>query len=156
MDLVLDDPGELLRFWLWYQKRVAVRTFTIANLAKALRLKPATVGAWLGRHAIPTMYWNRIARYFERASYRDIEDDAIALWANADARRGYIPLHRLQVKRAATRKAARSAGAPGPLRSQETPELVAEYLRESNASGARKSRRPQRLARRAGDRKTHG
>lgn len=100
-DPVLDDPGELLRFWLWWQKHHSVRSLNISNLARALGVKPSTANSWLRRHAIPSMYWNPIAREFGLPGYRAIEDDAKDLWAVVANRRGYPALHHLQVKRRA-------------------------------------------------------
>lgn len=99
-DPVRDDPGELLRFWLWHERHHTVRSFQVANLAKAIKAKPGTVSAWLTRpNAIPSTYWNAIARFFGRASYRELEDEANTLWGETTERHGYVPLHKLQVKR---------------------------------------------------------
>lgn len=98
-DPVLDDPGELMRFWLWWQKHHTVRSLNVSNLARALAVKPATANSWLRRHAVPSVYWNPIAREFGLESYRAIEDQAKAIWEQAANRRGYTPLHSLRVKR---------------------------------------------------------
>lgn len=137
-DPVLDDPGELVRFWLWHQQRHTVRSFKIANLATALKAKPAAVGAWLSRHAIPSQYWNPIARHFERGTYRRIEDEAAVLWADPKNRKGYTPLHDLQIKRRI------HAGLPSArtLEHPETPALLGEYLRQSDAATPRRQRQP--------------
>ena len=99
MDQVLDDPGELLRFWLWYQRHQTVRRFSVSNLAKALAVHPATVSAWMERNAIPTNHWATIARHFDMENYRQIEDAAKALWADPANRRGYTPLFKHHVRR---------------------------------------------------------
>jgi hypothetical protein len=96
-DPVLDDPGELMRFWLWHQKHIDIVSFTIAHLANE---SPLAVGAWLGRRrGIPTKHWNAIARYFERESYHELVDEARRLWADLKHRRGYVPLYKLKAKR---------------------------------------------------------
>lgn len=154
-DPVLDDPGELLRFWLWHEYRSTVRSFKLANLAKSLGAKPAAVSAWLTRHAIPSFYWNPIARHFkgESATYRVLEDEARALWEVKANQRGYIPLRALQKKRRDV-AAMTSALAELRLKHPGTPGLVAEYLRQSDA--AMTPRQPQRGARRAATGKDHG
>ena len=98
-DQVLDDPGELIRFWLWFQHHQAMRRLVLADLAHHLEIKPTRVWAWLDRHAIPTNFWNPIARYFQAFSestltYRDIEDQARELWKEPKNRLGFTPLHR--------------------------------------------------------------
>ena len=95
----LDDPGELIRFWLWHERHHTVRSFTIVKLATDLHATPKAVAAWLTRHAIPTPYWNRIARHFGRQSYRQLEDEARVLWQQPAHRRGYTPLFHLQKRR---------------------------------------------------------
>lgn len=143
IDPVLDDPGELIRFWLWHRYHHAVQRVTLASLAKALGIKPGAVSAWMDRHAIPTIYWNPIARYFERPSYRTLEDEAMALWASSGHRRGYVPLRATQKKRQV----------PGTRVHPETPGLIAEYLRQNGAATG--SRRPRSPARRATGRRKH-
>jgi hypothetical protein len=96
-DQVLDDPGELIRFWLWFQKHQAMRRLVLADLARHLKIKSPRVAAWLGRHAIPTNFWNPIARYFQATqTYRDIEDQARELWKEPKNRLGFTPLYQLQ------------------------------------------------------------
>lgn len=112
MDHILDDPGELIRFWLWFQKHHAMRHLVIADLARFLKLKQATVGAWLGRHAISSQYWTPIARYFGRQTHRDIEDEATQLWQEPQNRNGYVPLYQIQIKRRRARRAHRRTGEP--------------------------------------------
>jgi len=157
-DPVLDDPGELLRFWLWHEQRHTVRSFKIANLATALTANSRTVSAWIARNAIPTIYWNAIARFFGRGSYHEIEDEARLLWADKNERRGYTPLYKLQVKRAGvTQRASTRAAEPvasARLRSAGTPERVGEYLRQRDA--ANELHPPQRPARTGRGRRSHG
>lgn len=151
-DTVLDDPGELIRFWLWFQKHHSVRGVNLANLARAVHTKPATVGAWLTRHAIPSFYWNPIARFFGFETYRAIEDQARELWSTARNRRGYAPLERLKVKRRARTKIT-TPGAGGRVH-PVTP-IAAAAIADS-IDGAKKSRPRLPTASQARGRKTHG
>lgn len=134
-DPVLDDPGELVRFWLWHRYHHAVQRFTQASLASALGLKAGAVGAWIDRHAVPTIYWNPIARYFERPNYRALEDEAMVLWASSTQRRGYVPLRTRQKKRG-----GEAGASPGARVGSATPGLIAGYLRETHAATARRPR----------------
>lgn len=155
-DPVLDDPGELIRFWLWHERHHTVRSFKVANLAKALEAKPATVSAWLTRPlAVPSTYWNAIARFFGKAAYRELEDEAVTLWRDAANRRDYIPLHQVQIKRGQMARAATaSPSAAGARVHPETP-LAAAAIADSFAADARRAPR-RRVARRAPIRKRHG
>jgi hypothetical protein len=134
---VLDDPGELFRFWLWHRFHHTVQSFSQSNLAKALGVKAATVSAWLDRYAIPTNYWTAIATHFERGNWRDLEDEAKTLWGVAANRRDYTPLYKLQKKRAET-----SSPAAQRRVSRETPERVTEYLRGTDEAKTPRQRRP--------------
>lgn len=157
MDPVLDDPGELLRFWLWHEYKHSVRSFKMANLAKSLHAKPAAVSAWLARHAIPSYYWNPIARHFkgDGATYRQLEDEARALWVTPANRRGYTPLRETHKKRSDLAAMVSAASAWAPSREHpETPALVADYRASSGAAKRRRPRQPP--ARRATARKSHG
>lgn len=149
-DYVLDDPGELVRFWLWHRSRLTVQGVSQTNLAKSLGVKSGTVYAWLDRHAIPTHYWNPIARFFERPSYRALEDEARVLWETPANRRGYTPLRQLQKKR---RDLAEAAAAQ-PRELPATAEL-AGALRAASRVATRR-RPPQTPARSVSARKSHG
>ena len=100
VDPVLDDPGELIRFWLWYQRHQAMRRLVLADLARHLEIDSRRVVAWLNRNAIPTNFWNPIARYFQAThTYRDIEDQARELWKEPKNRRGFTALYQLRPNR---------------------------------------------------------
>ena len=99
MDRVLNDPGELIRFWLWYQRRGTPWHFNVGALAASLSVKSATVSAWMKRNAIPTNHWTAIARHFKLDNYRQMEDEARVLWADPANRRGFTPLYKHHVRR---------------------------------------------------------
>lgn len=86
----MDDPGELVRFWL--QHRYHEQGFNVPRLAAALQITPAAVGHWL-RHRGPirTPYWATIARFFGLALPDDLLSEARRLWAVPDNRRYYQP-----------------------------------------------------------------
>jgi hypothetical protein len=153
VDPVLDDPGELLRFWLWYQKRQTVRGVVLANLAQALQVDRRRVSAWLARNGIPSCYWNPIARSFDLQSYREIEDEAKALWRHDNNRRGYIPLYQSQSRQ--RKGLIPTTTAPGtPRQMPAKMSAVADAIADS--IGTAKRPNPRRLpARRSTNRKTH-
>lgn len=151
-DPVLDDPGELLRFWLWHERHHTIRSFAVSNLAKAINATPGMVTAWLTRHGIPSPYWNPIARFFGKETYRQLADAAVSLWAEADHRRGYTPLHHIQVKR--RHQSAPPTTVRGARVHPETPAAAAAI--GGSLGEARTPSRPRRSARQATARRTRG
>jgi hypothetical protein len=153
-DPVLDDPGELLRFWLWYQKRQTVRGVMLVNLAQALQVDHRRVSAWLARNGIPSCYWNPIARSFDLQSYRDIEDEAKALWQHENNRRGYTPLYQLQSRKQRKGLSTTTIASGTPRRTPAEMPLVADAIADS-IDAAKRPNPLRRSARRSKDRKTH-